>query len=68
MDRAKAVLTRTKLSPMRTFDPLLVARYEKDSWVAYYQRRWLTLLRLLIGLVRATYGLSLWQAIYISIP
>jgi hypothetical protein len=55
-------------SPMRDFNPLLVARYEKDSWVAYYQRKWLRLLRLLIGLVRSTYGLSLWQAIYVGIP
>ena len=58
----------TALSPMRTFDPISVARYEKDSWVAYYQRRWFTLLRLLIGLVRSTYGLSLWQAIRVGIP
>jgi hypothetical protein len=56
------------LSPMRNFNPILVARYEKDSWVAYYQRQWLTLLRLLIGLVRSTYGLSVWQAIRIGIP
>ena len=56
------------LSPMRRFDPILVARYEKDSWVAYYQRRWFTLLRLLIGLMRSTYGLSLWQAIRVGIP
>jgi hypothetical protein len=56
------------LSPMRNFDPIRVARYEKDSWVAYYQRRWFTLLRLLIGLVRSTYGLSLWQAIRVGIP
>jgi len=53
---------------MRNFDPLLVARYEKESWVAYYQRKWLRLLRLLIGLVRTTYGLSLWQAIRAGIP
>jgi len=56
------------LSPMRNFDPIKVARYEKDSWVAYYQRRWFTLLRLLIGLIRSTYGLSLFQAIRVSIP
>ena len=55
-------------NPMRTFDPIRVARYEKDCWVAYYQRRWLTLLRLLIGLVRSTYGLSLWQAIRVGLP
>jgi hypothetical protein len=56
------------LSPMRNFDPILVARYEKDSWVAYYRRHWFTLLRLLIGLVRSTYGLSLGEAIRVSIP
>jgi hypothetical protein len=63
-----AMQMKKTLSPMRSFDPVKVARYEKDSWVAYYQRRWLTLLRLLIGLVRSTYGLSLWQAIRVGIP
>jgi hypothetical protein len=53
---------------MRNFDPILVARYEKDSWVAYYRRKWFTLLRLLIGLVRSAYGLSLWQAIRVGFP
>ncbi len=53
-------------SPMRTFDPCLVAYYEKESWVAYYRRRWLSLLRLLIALVRSTFGLSLWQSIYVG--
>lgn len=57
-----------KASPMRNFDPRQVAYYEKESWVAYYQRRWFRLLRLLIGLIRSTFGLSLLQAIYISIP
>ena len=56
------------LNPMRSFDPIAVARFEKDCWVAYYQRRWFALLRLLIGLVRSTYGLSLWQAIWVGIP
>lgn len=65
---ASAIPHSASLSPMRRFDPLLVARYEKDSWVAYYQRRWFTLLRLLIGLVRSTYGLSVWQAIRVGIP
>ncbi|HZY43876.1 MAG TPA: hypothetical protein VFF70_03925, partial [Anaerolineae bacterium] len=55
-------------SPMRNFDPRQVAYYEKESWVAYYQRRWFRLLRLLIGLIRSTFGLSLLQAMYISIP
>jgi hypothetical protein len=53
---------------MRRFDPGKVAHYEKDAWVAYYRRQWFTLLRLLIGLVRSTYGLSLWQAIRVGIP
>lgn len=53
---------------MRNFDPRQVAYYEKESWVAYYQRRWFRLLRLLIGLIRSTFGLSLLQAMYISIP
>jgi hypothetical protein len=65
---ASVSLRQPALSPMRAFDPICVARYEKDSWVAYYQRHWLTLLRLLIGLVRSTYGLSLWQAIRVGIP
>ncbi len=55
-------------SPLRNFDPIKVARHEKESWGAYYQRRWLTLLRLLIGLIRSTYGLSLLQAIRAAIP
>ena len=63
-----AIPRHVSLSPMRRFDPVLVARYEKDSWVAYYQRQWFTLLRLLIGLVRSTYGLSVWQAIRVGIP
>jgi hypothetical protein len=53
---------------MRCFDPIKVAHYEKEAWAAYYQRQWLRLLRLLIGLVRSTYGLSLWQAIRVGIP
>ncbi len=63
-----ALPQHASLSPMRHFDPARVARYEKDSWVAYYRRQWLTLLRLLIGLVRSTYGLSVWQAIRVGIP
>ncbi len=56
------------ISPMRNFEPSTVARFEKDCWVAYYQRRWFSLLRLLIGLIRSTYGLSLLQAIRAAIP
>ncbi len=63
-----AISRHASPSPMRNFDPRQVARYEKDSWVAYYRRRWFALLRLLIGLVRSTYSLSLWQAIRVGIP
>lgn len=30
---------------MRSFDPMRVGELECDSWVAYYQRRWLSFLR-----------------------
>jgi len=60
--------SKRKLSPMRTFDPVKVAHYEKEAWVAYYQRRWFKLLRMLIALVRETFGLSPWQALYLGIP
>jgi hypothetical protein len=63
-----AMQMKKTISPMRNFDPIKVARYEKDCWVAYYQRRWFTLLRLLIGLIRSTYGLALFQAIRAAIP
>ncbi len=63
-----AMQMKKAISPMRNFDPSKVARYEKDSWVAYYQRRWFMLLRLLIGLIRSTYGLSWFQAIRLGIP
>jgi hypothetical protein len=62
-------LTSTRsLSPMRRFDPIEVAHYEKEAWIAYYRRQWFALLHLLIGLVRSTYGLSLLSAIRLGIP
>ena len=63
-----AMQMKKTISPMRNFDPIKVAHYEKDCWVAYYQRRWLTLLRLLIGLIRSTYGLASFQAIKLGFP
>ena len=51
-------------SPMRRFDPRVVAHYEKENYVAYYQKDWLKLLRVSVGLVKATFGLTLAQAIY----
>ena len=53
-----------KKNAMRMFDPQRVAWYEKENWVAYYQKRWLRLLRVSVGMVKETFGLSLWQALY----
>jgi len=50
-------------NPMRNFDPAKLAHYEKENYVAYYQKDWLKLLRVSIGLVKESFGLSLWQAI-----
>ncbi len=49
---------------MATFDPHKVARYEKDNWVAYYRKDWLTLMRVSVGMVKETFNLNLFQAIY----
>jgi hypothetical protein len=46
------------------FDPVKVGQYETANWVAYYQRKWLTLLRVSVGLVKESFQLSLPQAIY----
>ncbi len=51
-------------NPMRNFDPRKVAYYEKENYVAYYQKDWLTLLRVSVGLVKESFALSLWRAIY----
>ena len=50
-------------NPMRNFDPVKLAHYEKENYVAYYQKDWLKLLRVSIGLVKESFGLSSWQAI-----
>lgn len=63
-----SALAKKKLSPMRTFDPRKVGHHEKEAWVAYYQRRWLRLLRLLIRMVQHAFGLSVWQALYVGVP
>jgi hypothetical protein len=48
---------------MRSFDPIRVGELECDSWVAYYQRRWLSFLRAALGLTRETFGLSPWETL-----
>jgi hypothetical protein len=49
---------------IRYFAPRQVARYEKDNYVAYYQKDWLRLLRVSIALVKHSFGLSWLQAVY----
>lgn len=61
---SSVTLSAKKLSPMRTFDPVKVGRYETENWVAYYQKRWLKLLRVSIGMVKHAFGLSFLQAMY----
>jgi hypothetical protein len=48
---------------MRSFDPSRVGKLECDAWVAYYRRRWLTVLRASFGLVREAFGLSVLDTI-----
>lgn len=49
---------------MQTFNPNRVAYYEKENYVAYYQKRWLRLLRVSVGMVKEAFGLSWLQAVY----
>ena len=51
-------------NPMRNFDPSKIAYYEKENYVAYYQKDWLKLLRVSVGLVKETFGLTWPQAAY----
>ena len=44
-------------SPLRKFDPEKVARYETDSYVAYYRKDWIKLLHSSVGLVSEVFGL-----------
>ena len=51
-------------NPIRNLDPQKLARYEKENYVAYYQKDWLKLLRVSVGMVKESFGLSWPQAIY----
>jgi hypothetical protein len=51
-------------NPMRNFDPRKIAHYEKENYLTYYQKDWLKLLRVSVGLVKETFGLSWLQAAY----
>jgi hypothetical protein len=51
-------------NPIRKLDPLKLAHYEKENYVAYYQKDWMKLLRVSVGMVKESFGLSWLQAIY----
>ena len=39
-------------NPIRNFDPRKIAHYEKENYVAYYQKDWLKLLRVSVSNVQ----------------
>jgi hypothetical protein len=51
-------------NPIRNLDPRKLAHYEKENYVAYYQKDWLKLLRVSVGMVKEAFGLSWPHAIY----
>jgi hypothetical protein len=48
----------------RSFDPNRVGRYEKENYLAYYQKDWWKLLRVSVGLVKESFGLTWLQAVH----
>jgi hypothetical protein len=53
-----------KTNPMGDINPRKIAHYEKENYVAYYQRDWLKLLRVSIGMVKESFRLNWLQAAY----
>lgn len=51
-------------NPIRKLDPRKLAYYEKENYVAYYEKNWLKLLRMSVGMVKEAFGLSWLQAAY----
>jgi hypothetical protein len=51
-------------NPIRKLDPRKLAHYEKENYVAYYEKDWLKLLRVSVGMVKESCGLSWLQAAY----
>ena len=51
-------------NPIRNLDPRKLAYYEKENYVAYYEKDWMKLLRVSVGMVKESFGLSWLQAIY----
>jgi len=51
-------------NPIRNFDPQKVAHYEKENYVAYYQKDWWKLFRVSVAMVKEAFVLSWLQALY----
>jgi hypothetical protein len=51
-------------NPIRKLDPRKLAYYEKENYVAYYEKDWLKLLHVSVGMVKESCGLSWLQAVY----
>ena len=51
-------------NPIRKLDPRKLAHYEKENYVAYYQKDWSKLVRVSVGMVKEAFGLSWPQAVY----
>ena len=51
-------------NPIHNFDPRKVAYYEKENYVAYYQKNWLKLFRVSVTMVKEAFALSWPQALY----
>ena len=51
-------------NPIHNFDPHKVAHYEKENYVAYYQKDWLKLFRVSVAMVQEAFALSWLQAVY----
>lgn len=48
----------TSQSRMRRFDPRKMGRYERQNWVAYYQKKWPSVFLISLRLVGEAFGLS----------
>jgi len=46
------------------FDPQKLAYFEKENYVAYYQKAWPRLFRVSVAMVREAFGFSLWRGVY----
>lgn len=51
-------------NPIRNLDPRKLAYYEKENYVAYYQKEWWKLFRVSVAMVKEAFGLSWLQAVY----